>query len=219
MKLIRQRGARDCGVATLAMVASIDYDTAAKLMRDAEPNGGLTWWDINQALGIMGFGVLTWWKASRVFYGERRLVETVGPAPPGGDWPPDPFAPAHYVQRRNHFMAVDADGGVLDPAGSFQGRLEDLDPGVLDSVTGVWKLPLRQRREEARVAALERRLALALPVARAAITETEAESAHPEKPFAVVVPRVDRRRAVDALSPDERAEILEEPKEASHGLG
>lgn len=143
MRLVRQRREWDCGVAVLAMVTDLDYESAVRLVRDTDSSSGLSWWDINQALGILGYSVLTWWKASQAFYADRRLAKSVGPAPPGEKWPPKPFAPAHYVQRRNHFMAVNAGGKVLDPAGSFRGRLEDLDPDVLDSVTGVWRLPLQ----------------------------------------------------------------------------
>jgi hypothetical protein len=130
MELVLQRGAFDCGVAALAMVAGVPYEVAES---ETAPHlrGGLTEQAVWGALSRMGFAVQVFCSTPA-----EPLVNYFAPCPFG--WPPRPFAPAHIatiiLPQGAHFIAVNEAGAIFDPRGVQP-------PEILRwvSFTGVWR--------------------------------------------------------------------------------
>lgn len=109
---VRQEDPEGCGLAVLAMLTGRTYVEVRSDMiafyREAWDRAidfgkrGLIYMDLDRVLGAHGF-----------YY--RHLYKTWATS-----WPPEPFANLHYASvtqpsGRSHFVAVDADGTVLDP--------------------------------------------------------------------------------------------------------
>lgn len=128
IRLVRQKHAYGCVIASLAMIAGLDYDTVA---------ADYTWISENDGcdLNTVGFDFL--WRhgfACQPVYPYR-------PGPPiRGDadesrrirarhpWPPEPWAEAHLCEvltSMSHCVVMLADGTVLDPLTDQPRRLTD----------------------------------------------------------------------------------------------
>lgn len=133
MNLINQRGSRDCAVATLAMVTGIDYDSILDyfdndLGRNIEESNGALDYDVEIFLMRKGFAICR--GVSSVKDAELR--------------PKSPFANCNhiaivYVGDSRHYIAVEADGSVLDPALGLGRSLSDYTR--VDWLTAVVPIP------------------------------------------------------------------------------
>lgn len=119
---VRQEDPEGCGLAVLAMLSERTYaevradmvafyhDAWDRVIDFSER--GLIYMDLDRALGQRGFYV-------------QHRYHTWPIA-----WPPEAFARMHYASveqpsGRSHFVAVDADGSVLDPLREGRYRLAD----------------------------------------------------------------------------------------------
>lgn len=119
MRWVAQEHPDGCGVAVLAMLTDDTYENVAAALR-ADP-----WMEGN------GFAltqpVLEKYLSDRGWYLRRVYVAW---QTPGCQWPPEPFAERHYAivtqpSGNGHFVAVEADGTLLDPLRSGSYRLTD----------------------------------------------------------------------------------------------
>lgn len=112
LRLIRQRGSRDCTIATVAMLTGKTYEEVAAISGQREDGGA----EKHADELLKGFG-----------YGLARLYEKNCPA-----WPPPPFACTHLVtvdvfdhSPVAHVVAMTHDGTVLDPLSDEPKTLRD----------------------------------------------------------------------------------------------
>jgi hypothetical protein len=111
VKLVRQRGADDCGVAVFAMLTDRGYAEALEVLGIA---GDVPDHTIKVLLQREGWYLREIW----------RREET------GGVWPPPPFAERHLAMvsqpsGNGHYLAMEADGTVLDPLVEQSRRLDE----------------------------------------------------------------------------------------------
>jgi hypothetical protein len=143
MKIVRQKHARGCGIATLAMVLDCEYDDIAKVFmanpfekgdptRDFE-NKGLYQLEIEMHLFKHRYAILKKYQFDRENGAMSRY------------WPPTPFAPAHiaFVEvfenaPMMHIVAMEAFGVVRDPLTDDPKRLTDYFKVL--NVMGLWKI-------------------------------------------------------------------------------
>jgi hypothetical protein len=113
VRLIRQRGERDCGVAVFAMLTDREYEAAAATL-------GIATEVPDHAIKVLlqrdGWFIREIW----------RREDT------GGVWPPPPFAERHFAivtqpSGNGHYLAMEADGTVLDPLEDGPRVLEEWD--------------------------------------------------------------------------------------------
>lgn len=133
--LIRQEHDYGCGIATLAMVTNATYDEVRTWLLDNWPGGNERHDDWLEKRGIHK-GIADFYLAAhgyvwRTLYGGWQLPT----------WPPEPFAPVHMACVRQpsnnaHYVAMRADGVVLDPLTGEERRLTDW-PEV-QNVQGIW---------------------------------------------------------------------------------
>jgi hypothetical protein len=102
MKRVVQEDASGCGVAALAMLLDLDY-SAARDLADAVLGPGRNWASQGLHREELDRCLL-----SRDCELEHRRE------PRWKIWPPAPFAPRHYAYAEMHFVAVEANGDVLD---------------------------------------------------------------------------------------------------------
>lgn len=118
MKLVRQRGKHDCGIAAIAMAVGVGYDDIAQFLppnrRGTAMTMGMTYHDLFEACNHFGkaFQYVSQWDR----FGLNR-VPGATQFPRRDPWPPAPWAPSHLVQIPGHYVAMDAGGRIFDPAG------------------------------------------------------------------------------------------------------
>lgn len=130
MRWVRQEDDRGCGPAVLAMLTGHSYEQVkAAISADAAGSGhlgdwtkeGVTYHAMDRYLAKAGYAV-------------QRLVRNMG-----GEWPPRPWAPMHFASVVNsggiHFVAMDADGKVLDPLHEAPRTFDDWEK--VNNVVGV----------------------------------------------------------------------------------
>lgn len=132
-KVIRQKGANDCGLAAVAMALGVSYETVEEMMPPERRRDTLGYrlanYDIFEILyrfDKMLQYVMRWDRLG--------LRDAEGHSPTREPWPPEPWAPSHIVQIPGHWMAMDRQGRILDPAGVHTKLTEDatLVIGVFD---------------------------------------------------------------------------------------
>lgn len=133
MDLVKQQHARGCGPASIAMVTGHSYADVCNwfIGVNFETNGCYIH-GLYEYLAEHGFAV----QVKHRFLGHLRERPI---------WPPVPFAEKHIVQVRvsegspcEHFVAMRADGKVLDPLCDEPKSLADYH--VVNQVAGVWKV-------------------------------------------------------------------------------
>jgi hypothetical protein len=117
MKLIRQKGKHDCGIAATAMVLDLDYETVESWVqpsRRRDAKCGFIYYDLCDFMYRRNKVIQYIDKYDRLLpltnTGQFALREV---------WPIDPFAPAHYLHIPGHWMVMDGHGTVFDPAGIY----------------------------------------------------------------------------------------------------
>lgn len=138
---IRQKHPFGCGIAALAMATGSTYDTVHDWITsnwpdDTPPPDFIT---SGISKSVAEFYLACHGYAWRTLYAGHHHQP----------WPPAPFAPAHIamvVQPSGlaHYVAVRADGAVLDPLQDELRRLTDW-PRVYN-VQGIWSEPLAVSR-------------------------------------------------------------------------
>lgn len=137
-RLVRQQHAYGCGIASLAMITGQSYDDVREWLLANWPGGherSDEWLEkrgtysgiVEYYLGEHGY---MWRYVYRAWYPDN--------------WPPTPFAPVHLALVRQpsnntHYVAMRADGVVLDPLTDEPRTLRDW-PEVYN-VAGVWRSP------------------------------------------------------------------------------
>ena len=130
---VRQKEARGCGIAVLAIVTGKTYDEIAAYFGGEFESQGLYLHDLDVFLSNNGFAYA---RRFRIGGFRRRTEQT--------PWPVPPFAPVHIVEVRyasapvNHFVVMRRDGTVLDP-------LQDAERSITDyteilNITGIWQM-------------------------------------------------------------------------------
>lgn len=135
MQLVRQQHARGCGPAAIAMVTGHSYADVCEWFVGVnfETNGCYAQW-VHDYLAEHGFSVQVKRRYTPRLLGTEQVERT--------PWPPIPFADKHIAQVRvcdgaacEHFVAVCADGAVLDPLCDEPKRLTDYF--LVNQVAGV----------------------------------------------------------------------------------
>jgi hypothetical protein len=141
MELVRQEDPQGCGVAVLAMLTDQTY---AKVKTDLEADEwvkhGGDWTENGIAQPVI----------ERYLMQRRRFITHVYSKRDAGGGPPSPFAPRHYAivkqpSNNSHFVAVNADGSVLDPLRDGVHTFTDWD--VVNCLVGVVPHPEQVRAE------------------------------------------------------------------------
>jgi len=140
LNLIRQKHARGCGPAALAMVTGHVYEEICKWFGTLDfSTHGIYVHGAHEYLAEHGFAV-------QVKHKFRQFFRT----PSGGQierepWPALPFANRHLCQVLvsdsapcDHFVAMTADGTVLDPATDEPRKLSDYFR--VNQIAGVWRV-------------------------------------------------------------------------------
>lgn len=138
MKLVRQKHARGCGVAALAMLTGDDYDAVAVYFRGIDLDAkGLYLCGLDDYLVDRGYAIARKKRYLGFFGGDG--------APPREPWPPAPFADVHLCEVEvyekapvYHFVVMLRDGAVLDPLADGPRRLSDYHR--VNSVAGVYRV-------------------------------------------------------------------------------
>jgi hypothetical protein len=112
VQLVRQRGDSDCGVATFAMLTDRTYEAALDVLGYEADVPDHT---LRVHLQMDGWFVREVW----------RIEESLD-----GSWPPPPFAERHWAMvtqpsGNGHYVAMEADGAVLDPLSDQPRRLQE----------------------------------------------------------------------------------------------
>lgn len=151
VRWVRQEHSQGCGLATLAMLTGCTYEeiraehdalTNTAHRRDWNAEGthdGV----LNQILAAHGYYVQTVYRAWHCITKDAEgnyLPSSEWAVKPGHVWPPEPFAPLHYVSAKQpsgnrHYVVMLSDGRVLDPMREGYFRLTDW--AELDNVVGV----------------------------------------------------------------------------------
>lgn len=126
---VAQEEASGCGIACLAMVLGVDYETAVQLVPSyAAGRDGLTERELDEVLAEQGLAVARKWATYHTGRHGKR------PAPARVPWPPAIFGEVHIAcvtgrdsSATDHFVVVLRDGTVLDPADRRNCRLVDYD--------------------------------------------------------------------------------------------
>jgi len=121
-----------CVVACFAMVTGLTYAESAREL-GFDPSGhGLTLFVWQEALARHGFAVQ--------FLFQRKQTESNTPR--RSCWPIAPWAPAHFVQVRDHSIVMLRDGSILDPAIHLQScagrRLSDYSADAISQIAGIF---------------------------------------------------------------------------------
>jgi hypothetical protein len=135
---VSQEDPMGCTVASVAMLAGCSYCEVREAVHpDWDGQEPLNEASLHQWLEAQGFEIICecrYFRPSR----ERNPEHAVGP------WPPEPFAPLHWVSvtvhahsRFGHSVVMLADGTVLDPETPAPRRLTDYFR--VDQVRGVYR--------------------------------------------------------------------------------
>lgn len=120
MELVRQKDWSGCGIAAIAMLTDRDYFAARDRVEETLGCRGRNWatmgLSIDEALAVLessGWSLESRWGPDEI----NPLVI----------WPPAPWAPRHLGYSHKHFIAIEADGNVLDThwRGKLSSKLAD----------------------------------------------------------------------------------------------
>lgn len=123
LRLVKQRTARDCSVAALAMVTGFQYEEVIAAFPEINfDSGGLTIHGVDWFLVEHGFAIAR----------KREWRGVIPVDEPRSVWPCEPFGSRHLCEVRvsenspvSHFVVMDHQGQVLDPLHDSPTRLTD----------------------------------------------------------------------------------------------
>lgn len=134
---VQQEDAMGCGIACVAMIAGISYQSVAVMVSQPIRQQGMTHYTVMDLLHRFAIPYQFLWRTDQLRQAQRN------------PWPPLPFANAHIVQVDNHYIVWTLDNKILDPARPIPLPLDAYE--TPRSILGCWPISQKSNTSTQRV--------------------------------------------------------------------